>query len=100
MRVSSSAIGCSNSRKVVFTQSVFYWDRIKRSPEVPGRDRAPRTTPLPEPPHGAQRDLASLEIRNADTLLQPEVVERKDIRPEQIEHQEHFRRPPPDAADF
>src|ERR1043165_777622 len=98
MRVSSSAMGCSNSRKVVFTRSVFYWDRIKRAPEVPGRDRAPGTPTFPEPPHGAQRYLAALEVRHADSLLQPEVVQRKHIRAQQIEDQDHLRRPPSDAA--
>src|SRR5437667_12059228 len=98
MRVSSSAMGCSNSRKVVFTRSVFYWDRIKRAPEVPGRHRAPRPPALPEPLHCAQRHLPSLEVGHADALLQTEIVQRKHVRPEQIEDEEHLRRPPADTT--
>src|SRR5258706_16200455 len=90
MRFSSSATGCSKSRKVVFI-SVFYGNRIERAPEVPGGDRAPRAPAFPEPFHGPDRDLAALEVGDADPLLQSQVVERKDVRAHQVEHQEHLR---------
>src|SRR5688572_19106369 len=98
MRVSSSAIGCSNSRKVVFKGSVFYRDRIERAPEVPGRHRAPGPPAFTKLAHAGQRDLAPLEIGNADALLQAEVVQREYVRAQQVEHQEHLGGPAPDAA--
>src|SRR2546421_4175602 len=99
MRVSSSAIGCSNSRKVVFTlRSVFYRQRVERAPEVPRGDRAPWPPSFAQPLHRAQRHLASLEVRDADALLQAEIVERQHVRAQQIEDQEHLGGPAPDAA--
>src|ERR687898_3128044 len=65
IRVSSSAIGCSNSRKVVFKGSVFYRDRIERAPEVPGRHRAPGPPAFTKLAHAAQRYLASFKVVQA-----------------------------------
>src|SRR5687767_13108453 len=81
MRVSSSAIGCSNSRKVVFIQGVrgvfpcvtrlvFYRHRVKRAPEVPGGHRAPRPPAFTKLSHARQRDLPPIEIAYPDALLQ------------------------------
>src|SRR5258706_12265242 len=76
--VSSSAIGCSNSRKVVFTGgailpplgvSVFDGHRVEGAPEVPGGDRAPRPPGLPEPLQGARGHLPALEIRDSYPFL-------------------------------
>src|SRR5438046_2014397 len=99
MRFSSSATGCSKSRKVVFT-SVFYGNRVERAPQVPGGHRAPRPPCLAEPLHGPEGDLATLEVRKADALLQPQVVEREHIGAQQVEHEEHLRGPAADAAHF
>src|SRR5260221_11477398 len=98
MRVSSSAIGCSNSRKVVFTGSVFYRDGIERLPQVPGRHRAPRAPQLALLPHPGNRYLAPLEVGKAQAFLQAQVVERIDVGAQQVEHQEHLRGPAADAA--
>src|SRR3990170_5263301 len=70
MRCSSSAIGCSKSRKVVFTASVFYWERIERAPQVPGGDRAPGLPGGTQPHHCLQRDFSVLEIGEANRFLQ------------------------------
>src|SRR5512147_1234689 len=104
--VSSSAIGCSNSRNVVLAmvvRSVFHRDGIQAAPQVPGRNTAPWF------PCGGQRgDLRSralaghrrtAEIVEAHRLEQPEVVQRQHIRPEQVEDQEHLGGPATDAAD-
>src|SRR2546429_3728581 len=80
--------------------SVFYRQRIERAPEVPGGDRAPRPPGLAQPLHGAYGYFSPLEIREADALLQAEVVEREDIGPQQVEDQEHLRGPAADAAHF
>src|SRR5512134_74 len=99
MRVSSSAIGCSNSRNVVFIPgSVFYRERIERAPQVPGGHRAPRPPAFTKLAHARQRDLSPLEITYSYALLQPEVVERKYIGPQQVEDEEHLGGPAPDAA--
>src|SRR5216684_5149117 len=101
MRCSSSAIGCSNSRNVVFIGfwlSVFYRQRVARAPQVPGRHRAPWAPGLSQFFHSLERQLASLEIRKADAFLQPEVVERKDVWPQQAEDEEHLGGPAADAA--
>src|SRR5438046_7794719 len=107
MRVSSSAIDCSNSRKVVFTPapdssrgwgSVLHGHRIERAPQVPRGNRAPRAPQVAELAHRARRYLATLEVGEADALLQPEVVERKYVGPQQIEDQEHLGGPAADAA--
>src|SRR3990170_2090624 len=106
MRVSSSAIGCSNSRKVVFIGGailaqaglVLYRHRVERAPEVPGGDRAPGAPAFTKLAHPRQRDLSALEVGDADPLLQPEVVEREHVGPQQVEHQEHLGGPAADAA--
>src|ERR1044071_2402582 len=81
MRFSSSATGCSNSRKVVFIWkmrgSVFYGNRVERAPEVPGRHRAPGPPGLAELLHGPQGNLALFEVGMADPFLQSEVVQRE-----------------------
>src|SRR5882672_7663205 len=106
---SISAIGCSNSRNVVFmgkirrplyskARSVLDGNRVEAAPQVPACDRAPRRPALCDPAHGAQRYLAPLEVVNADRTLQPEIAERKHIGAHQVEHQEHLRGPAADAA--
>src|SRR5882672_12406760 len=97
MRFSSSATGCSDSRKVVFTGSVFYGNWVERAPEVPGGHRAPRAPGLAQPFHGSQGNLALPEVGMADPFPQSEIVQRENIRAQQIEHQEHLGRPAPDA---
>src|SRR3989337_2580257 len=94
----SSAIGCSKSRKVVFTASVFYWERIERAPQVPGGDRAPGLPGGTQPHHCLQRDFSVLEIGEANRFLQAQVVERKHVGAQQVEDQEHLGRPATDAA--
>src|SRR5258708_32138282 len=85
MRFSSSAIGCSKSRKVVFT-SVFYWDRVQGAPQVPARHRAPGAPGFRQLPHPPERDLPVLEVRDADGLLHTEVVDREHVGAQQVEH--------------
>src|SRR5688572_9420931 len=99
MRVSSSAIGCSNSRKVVFILgSVFYRQRVERAPQVPGSHRAPGAPALAEPAHGAQRDFSLFVVRQADGLLQAQIVQREHVGAQQVEDQEHLGGPAADAA--
>src|SRR5216684_7462457 len=100
MRVSSSATGCSNSRKVVFTGSVFYGNRVEGAPQVPGGHRTPGPPGLAQLFHGSQGNLPLPEVGKADPFLQSEIVQRENIRTQEIEHQEHLGRPPADAADF
>src|SRR6478736_4990606 len=108
---SISAIGCSNSRNVVFmgkirrplyskARSILDGDRVEAAPQVPGCDRAPGRPALRDPTHGAQRYFPSLEVVDADRTLQPEVGDRKHVRAQQVEHQEHLRGPAADAADL
>src|SRR5882672_2192713 len=96
IRFSSSATGCSKSRKVVFI-SVFYGNRIERAPEVPGRHRAPGTPRIAQFFHPFKGDFSVLEVGKANPLLQPQVIEREDVRPQQVEHEEHLRGPASDA---
>src|SRR6185436_10964915 len=77
-------------------RSVFYRQRIERAPQVPGGHRAPWAPVLAQLAHPAEGDFSSLEVVDADPLLQAEVAERKHVGTQQVEHQEHFRRP---AAD-
>src|SRR6266446_199989 len=100
MRFSSSATGCSNSRKVVFTGSVFYGNRVEGAPQVPSSYRTPGAPALPQLPHSFQRNFSIFEIRKPDALLQSQVVEGEDVRPQQVEHQEHLGRPATDPADL
>src|SRR3954465_14433188 len=99
MRFSSSATGCSKSRKVVFT-SVFYGNRVERAPEVPGGDRAPRPPRFAEPLHRSEGDLPTLEVGKADAFLQPQIVQREYVRTQQVEHEEHLGGPAADATHF
>src|SRR5512134_2206658 len=99
MRVSSSAIGCSNSRNVVFIPgSVFYRERIERAPKVPGGHRAPRPPAFTKLAHARQRDFSPVEVTGPDAFLQAEIVERKYVGPQQVEDQEHLGGPASDAA--
>src|SRR3954471_12588688 len=95
MRFSSSATGCSKSRKVVFT-SVFYGNRVERAPEVPGGHRAPRPPRFAQALHRLDGDLPTLEVGKADALLQPQIVQREHIGTQQVEHQKHLGGPPAD----
>src|SRR5882672_389962 len=108
---SISAIGCSNSRNVVFmgkirrplyskARSVLDGNRVEAAPQVPGRDRAPGRPAFRDPAHATQRYLASLEVVNADRTLHSQIGERKHIGAQQVEHQEHLRGPAADAADL
>src|SRR5688572_3524098 len=99
MRVSSSAIGCSNSRNVVFIPgSVFYRHRVERAPEIPGGHRAPRPPAFTKLAHARQRNFPSFEVAHADALLQTQVIQGKHVGPQQVEDQEHLRSPAADAA--
>src|SRR2546421_9764416 len=98
MRLSSSAIGCSNSRNVVSigarilaqgASSVLYRQGVERAPEVPGGHRAPGPPCLAQLVHGAHGDPAPPEVGKADALLQPQIVEREHIRAQEAEDEEH-----------
>src|SRR5512132_4701470 len=98
MRPSSSATGCSKARKVVFMARgilnlVFDRHRIEAAPQLPRRNRAVRRPGRAELAHARERNLAPLEIVQAQCLLQAEVVERKHVGAQQVEHQEHLRGP-------
>ncbi len=79
-------------------RSVFHRDRVERPPQVPGGHRAPGPQGLAAPPHGPERDPPAAGGREPQALLQAEVAERKHIRAQQIEDQEHLRGPAADAA--
>ena len=74
-------------------------DRIQRPPQVPRRDAAPRSPARAVTADRGQRDAASAMEVERDGLLQPEVVDGKDVGSQLVEHQEHFRCPPADALD-
>src|SRR6185436_3318623 len=68
-------------------RSVFYRQRIERAPEVPARDRAPRPPAFGELAHAGEGDFPALEVADADPLLHAEIVDRKHVRAQQVEHQ-------------
>src|SRR5580658_2006906 len=123
---SSSAIGCSKSRKVVLgsgmlkrlpfaffrkgaycsgivpyglaNASVKHGFRIGGAPQIPGRDRAVRR------PHGGEFfDLVeayafTVEVVFGHRALQADIAERKHVGAHQVEHEEHLGSPAADAA--
>src|SRR5512137_2974172 len=102
--VSSSAMGCSKSRKVIFAmvRSVLHGHRIEAAPQIPGGHAAPWRPPRcqrldPGAPLAPGGRLA-VQVVQADRPQQTQVVQREHIRAEQVEDQEHLRGPAADAA--
>src|SRR5687767_3309150 len=63
--------------------SVFYRHRVHRTPQIPGGDRAPGAPAFAKLAHPGEGNLSSLEVVGADTFLQPEVVQREHVGPQQ-----------------
>src|SRR5579871_4884470 len=109
-------MGCSNSRKWrLFMSGSSLRDealwrgrgrrrssrrrRLEAAPEVPRGHRAIGRPALAQLPGLGARDGLAAEVILADAADEPRIVEREDVRAQQVEDEEHLGRPAADAAD-
>src|SRR5574343_179518 len=113
---SRSAMDCSKSRKLVFMDcsfsklgrilpqrpegygSILDRHRVQAAPQVPGGHRTPGAPAFAGFRQDAPRLLFTIEVAQEDSTLQADVVEWINIRPHQVEDQEHFCRPSANPA--
>ena len=78
---------------------IFDRNRVEAAPQVPGRDRAPRSPQIRDGEHRlAGQSFAVVEVHR-DRALQADIVDGKHVGSQLVEDEEHFRRPTADAFD-
>src|SRR5262249_47007865 len=98
-RASRTRSGVSPANGVSPERSVFNGNRVETAPEVPSGHRAPRTPVFGDRDHRLPVELLAIVVVQAKGALQAQVVEGQHVRPELVEHQEHFGGPSTDAFD-
>lgn len=71
--------------------------RIRRSPEIQCRRSSIRCPFGPDGRQFIRLGQASLAVRLLKSTLNPEVMDGQNVRPSEVENQEHLGSPPPDA---